>query len=537
MGMKITLQLHRDSEESKLLKYFNKFIFSLILIFGSLQIGAEVKSPWEVAIIFLGASEKNPEFLKDIDDNILELARLNTNKVKLSILRDLEDRSVLFHHDVNSTQLTAWDSLFFKVPQINQTDFSVSVSGDFQVQLKKEKMSILQNTDLLKKFLSNSFKDPLAKRVLIIYGHGKSYEGLEDVDLPTLRFTLKDALPKRADDRSLDLLWLNSCFMASIEPVSELQYLSNYFMGSQEAEFTKGSPLETLQYINADNSFEENIKLLAAEYIKSYSGKVDGRTLDAAYKESATISVIDNKRLPNFLDKIANLTNSIRYYSEEERKSIKSIIPKIKMENFDLIDLGSLLLNLRDNPLFDRVQSEVNDLIDYLELDNNLKEKTQPRIVVTPPKGKSALLLFGYDAWSKGDEADEYNLGKLRPPLKNINSFQKGWDQKKWPTILIDGATEIAPFAIGHFSFHYYFVDTVTFERISDDKSLITLKDYFIFENSNTSNPILLHGHTRSSGGQSDIYTGLSIVDPITGSLGFDYSDLAFDFKTNWSAI
>jgi hypothetical protein len=520
-----------------LFNYLNKIIFSIILIFGSFQVGAEIHSPWEVAAIFLGATEKNPEFLKDIDNNILELARLNTGKIKLNILRDFKDRTVLFHHDLESSNLTAWDSLFFNVPQVNEQFFSVEVPGSYKIQIKKEETSVLQDNSLLKEFLNNSFKDPNAKRVLIIYGHGKSYKGLETLDLPTLRFTLEDVIPKREDDSPLDLLWFNSCFMASLEPVIELQYLSNYFMGSQEAEFTKGSPLETLQSIDPKKSFQENIKLLAEEYVKSYSGKVDGRTLDAAYKESATITVIDNKLLAGFLDKISNLTKSIRYYNEDERNSIKTIIPKIKMEDFDLVDLGSLLLKLRNNPLFSRIQNEVNDLINFLELDNNLKEKTQPKIVITPPEGKPALLLFGYDTWSKSDESDEYNLGKLRLPLKNINSFQKGWDQKKWPTILVDKPIEIAPFAIGHFSFHYYFVDPVTFERISEDKSIITLKDYFIFENSNPYNPILLHGHTRSSGGQSDIYTGLSIVDPITGSLGFDYGDLVFDYTTNWSAI
>ena len=140
---------------------------------------------WEVAVLFLGGQEP-PEYQNDIDQNIIELARMPL-KIKLGILREFPDRVVEYFPDANSSNAVAWDSLFANAPVKG-----VQIPGSMRAS-NRVGSSVLDNPRLLQKFFKSVFKSASSNRVLIVYGHGEGFKGLRV--MPLLQFQDPCSMP------------------------------------------------------------------------------------------------------------------------------------------------------------------------------------------------------------------------------------------------------------------------------------------------------------------------------------------------------
>ena len=129
------------------------FLFLALFIFAAPTWAA---TPWEVAVLFLGADE-SADYQRDIDKNILELARITPNSsLSLSILRELPEWDISYFADSTSEELHIWTPLFYEI------DFrDLKIPGRlFVFQKNKSQKSILLENKKLSSFLNSAFKNP-----------------------------------------------------------------------------------------------------------------------------------------------------------------------------------------------------------------------------------------------------------------------------------------------------------------------------------------------------------------------------------------
>src|SRR3989338_7365548 len=131
-----------------------KFFLLLFLFVGQAQAGTQ----WEVGVVFLGARE-NAAYQKDIDHNILELSRSYPNDLyRLSVYRELENRSVEYFVDPKSKKFHSWDPLFATKPPT-----SIQVPGELNAWEKRPgEKSIVQEPVLFARFAEQAFQNPKA---------------------------------------------------------------------------------------------------------------------------------------------------------------------------------------------------------------------------------------------------------------------------------------------------------------------------------------------------------------------------------------
>lgn len=218
---------------------------------------------WEAAVIFLGAQEESATYQKDIDRNILELARTTPGEnFRLSVYREFPTRAVAYHANASSKG-AVWDTLFEAPPMKG-----VRIPGSLREE--KVKSHLFYDDDRLERFLKKAFTLEGSKRLLVIYSHGLAFDGLRGVRLKDVRSQLEAFLPRREKNTPLDLLWLNSCFMSTIEVAYELRGLTQYLLASEDEEFTAGAPFESLRTLS-DGEVEKVASELAEAYLTSYS--------------------------------------------------------------------------------------------------------------------------------------------------------------------------------------------------------------------------------------------------------------------------
>ncbi|MEQ1831295.1 MAG: clostripain-related cysteine peptidase, partial [Pirellula sp.] len=350
--------------------------------------------------------------------------------------------------------------------------------------------------------------------MLIIYGHGLAFEGLKDVSLTELASQLANHLPERkASKKPLDILWFNSCFMATIEVVYHLRNLATYQMASEAAEFTAGAPFQTLRLLDEGPDDVQSVaKMLAENYLESYSVKEKGSQSKDVLITSATIAVIESDRLRMLVDAMGWVVNSLKPMTDAEKETLKRSRKRvaIKIENASMmIDLGSFLRYLKDRK--DRfnsqeAQARLDSILHLLELEKSAKVKTNPRLTLYAP-AKNSRLVYGYDEWTRGHKDDLDTLALLPNELK-FDRFVKGANDHEWPSRNIVKRLTISPFAPGLNHFDWYFEGSN--QRFHRERSK---QDFATFEATHVGNPIRFSGYTQERGKLAEIYTGLTVLD------------------------
>ncbi len=494
-----------------LLHKLNKFFIScFICLLALISIGecwAETK--WEVAVVFRGEQEDD-QFQKDIDDNILELARNNLGaNLKIGLYREMNSGSYTYLPDgKNGNEITLGNLLYRQ--DLNQ----FKVTGAFQKN----------STSDLGSFLKNFYQDPYSKKALIIYSHGKGSDGLRGLSTIELKNTLNSSAPH------LDLLWLDACFMANLEFLYELRQASDYTVASEEAEFTSGLPFQTLSLLPSFSSGLEAALSLSKNYIESYSYIKNGKQRNYVSVSSATISVIENKKLQAFAMGMKDVSFFLKSIPEELKSKLnRALTNKASMDDKTLIDIGTFLIKLREET--NTIDNKLTNLIRLLNVDSVKKLKTNPRIHIQSPV-TNAKLVYGFNNWTAGTKTDFSKSDVFQSILKN-EGFVAGPRNSDWPLKnMKSNKMTLTPFAPGINTFNYYFLDS-NGKLLSEALSISRTHDIVETTAENNLSPLIYTAYTQEIGKNAERYTGLNISMPGTVP-SLDYFELEFNQLVQW---
>lgn len=454
----------------------SKYLFTVLFLIVAVNVSAATN--WDIGVIFLGKNE-DAQFQNDIQNKITTLKQLDKNtNLKITILNDRPE----------------------------------TVESDFEA------------------FFSKAFKTKNSKKLLLIYSHGLGPDGLKDYS--TLEF--KNSVMKYAPH--LDLLWFDACFMANIEFLYEMRNFSELTIASEDSEFASGMPLDSLgQLPNATNNREASL-YLAQDYIQSYSYLKNGSLKENVKLTSATISIIENKNLENFVQKFKDVKRIIdNLPAEEKAKFLKNIKSKYLMDNGDLVDLGQMLIELRTKNKNLQDDLYLTSLIRKLNITAVKKTVTNPRIrVMLPIFYHEAILVYGFNNFTNGDQAQYQADGKIYNSIIKPDGFVKGPNNKLWPYIKVNKRfTTLTPFAPNLNEFNYYFMTLDQTQELLPAKSVKRNSDVVEFEQVKSDSPILYTAYTQEIGKNAERYTGINISLP-ESIPSIDYIDYEFNSLIEW---
>lgn len=475
---------------------------------------------WDVAVVFLGRQEP-ADFQADIDRNLLELAKLSPNaRFRLSLLRQFPDRVTSAFFDGTSRSGSRWDALFANAPLAG-----VVVPG--VISSMAAGRTVMDEPALLGGFFRRAFARPNARRLLVIYGHGEGFRGLTEKPLLELQKNLESTIPSRVGAKALDLLWFDSCFMASLEVLTQLRNLSHFFLAAEDAEFSAGVPFDSFAELEDGPDDPRAMALFfAGRFLESYSFIEKGSQTGAVSTSSATIAVVESARLervlPLFRPFVATLKTS-------DVARLLRAQPKMTMERPLLLDFGRLLWMIARDGRNTILTKAAQPLATAFEIGRTMQAQRSPRLLLSAPVPNSRVM-FGFGDWTRGFEADP-SLNWTAP--LQPTGYQAGPSQRRWPVRTINKRIYVQPFQPGVDVFNAVFLD-------ANDKILGApirarrFRDIHFFSATRAENPVLFAGHTVGLGAQSDRYTGLNVADPTMGLPGLDYIETDFFKLTGW---
>jgi hypothetical protein len=487
-----------------------KLVLALFILVSASATLAETK--WEVAVVFRGA-ENDEAFQKDIDDNILELARIAPSaNLRLSIYRETLNGSYIFQPALAGAARYSLSDL------LNRQDLkNIPVLGI----LKKFE------TENLNGFLKTFYKSKDSKKALIIYSHGKGADGLHQLSTKELKDSLVTSAPH------LDLLWFDACFMANFEFLYELRNLSDYTLASEEAEFSSGLPFQTLASLPGFNSTKDAALSLAKNFVESYSYLLNGQQRNYVSVSSATISLTENAKLGNIAVGLKNASALLKTLDEKNKLELKNLlIKKASMDNKDLVDLGSFLIELRKKTK--TADADLTKTIRLLNIESVKKLKTNPRLHIPVP-ANAEKMVFGYNNWMTGDEADLSNSDIFTTLIKN-EGLIAGPNKSNWPYKKVQSnELLLSPFGPALNTFNYYFLSA---DGKLLSKALSASRTHDVVETTadSANTPLLYSAYTQQLGTRAERYTGYNIALP--GSVpSMDYFELEFNQLAQWLSL
>jgi Clostripain family len=496
----------------------NSIHFILVLLLCLVSSGLKaVETKWEVGIVFRGNSE-DEQFQKDVDKNILELTRLNPNaNFKIGIYREINGKSYAYSpNEKGTTAITLSDLLYRQ--DLNKIDITGNINNDDNVDLTF--------------FLKNFYKDPKAKKALIIYSHGKGAEGLRGLSTKELSENLSNA-------PHLDLLWFDACFMANLEFLYEMKNASDYTIASEEAEFASGLPFQQLSQLSGASNGKDAAMILAKTFIESYSYLKNGSQRNYVSVSSATISVIENKNLEGLTQSMKNVSAFYKNLStEQQNKMIKTLQKTAVMDNTSMIDLGVLLIELRKLNKTPVQDHKLTEMIRLLNIEAVKKLKTNPRIHLSAPNGLiNTQMIFGFNNWTVGNKKD-FSEGEIFSSLLKNDGFSDGPRNMQWPLKKVKAASDlvITPFAPGINIFNYYFINAIDGKLLTEAQSVSRTHDIVESFADSKITPIVYFAYTQQVGSKAERYTGINITMPGTIP-SLDYYELKFNSATEWLSL
>ena len=488
----------------------NLFALIVAFCFTIADVSAGVK--WDVAVLFFGknAPSDSQEFQRDIDRNVMELARIsNIKDINLSLYREMPQST--FSYSPRGTQKINLNSL------LANNAGSISIQGQFRKTERKN----LQN------FLKTAFQSAQSKKLLIIYGHGQGSEGLSELPLVEAKSLLTSLGVK------LDILWLDSCFMGNTEFLHEVKSVADYTLASQESEFTSGLPFETINMLPDLESPKSAALFLAKSFIESYSYLLKGSQRTNVSTSSATISIIDNNKWDEVLPLLRSSKEIFEKLPEVVQKNILTELKKkYSMENRSLIDLGQFLLLVRKANKNSSADKTLTSLIRLLSIDSQRKLKTNPRLKMTPPI-PNALLVFGFNNWTNGFEKEF--IDSIFSDLISADQFVPGPKSQSWPALQVEKEKlMVLPYAPGVKSFDSYWADPKTYKALTSPQTFIRTSD--VVMSGTEERFVVFSAYTQSMGASAEKYTGLNITLPKSAP-SFEYFESEFNQTVGWLAL
>lgn len=499
-----------------LLKKLSKLLL-ILLCLVSVSVNA-TETKWEVAIVFRGdaSSEADIEQMqKDIDENILELARLMPqDSLKIGIYRELNGKSFSYFPEARGTKEISIGEILYR-QDLNQ----VTIPGI----LKK------YSTSELNGFLKTFYRNANAKKALIIYSHGEGSSGLRGLSTSDLKKTLSQ-IPH------LDLLWLDACFMANMEFLYELRSFSDYTISSEEAEFTSGLPFQSLGLLPSSTSAKDASIALARNFIESYSYLKNGKQRNYVSVSSATISVIENKKLEVLAKSLKVVSGITKELSDDKKNKLnKTLAYKATMDDKSLIDLGTFLIELRKITPDKKNDEHLTRIIRLMNIESIKSLKTNPRIHIINPEAESRLV-YGFNNWQDGSSEDTAE-NNLFDSIIVHEGYLLGPNKKEWPYKNIRSRKLIiTPFAPGINVFNYYFLNAKNGTLLTPAQSFTRTHDIVESLADSASTPLIYTSYTQQVGSRAERYTGLNITMP--GSVpSLDYFELEFNQLAQWLSL
>ncbi|MCX7978899.1 MAG: clostripain-related cysteine peptidase, partial [Bdellovibrionaceae bacterium] len=414
-----------------------KIFFVSALLWNSMTAVAQL--PWEVSVVFLGQGEDSG-FQADVDENLMEMARLNpADGLYLSVLRLRERGAVAFHSSPRTRGRTIiLDPLFHKPPVQNLKGWGQLWRGDLGESMFSE-------------FFRQSFQLAVSQRLLIIYGHGLGYQGLKNLPLSQLKTMLEKHIPARGSPiKPLDILWMDSCYMSSAEVVTELSGLTRYYVGSQESEFSKGQPFQALNYLYLDSPNTEKAAIyLARSFLESYSLTERGSQSKAVETSSATISVVDTAKWIQFIGSISKLTETRPWGKIHESR-----MRRFEMDNGYLVDLGKSIELVAKTSDDSTAAIKARDLAKTLETSATKTRVSRVNKWLNCPE-TDCVAVFGFNGWQLGSKSDSETLNKLPATLRPEGFFRDNLG-REWPFIKIKRRRLVAPLFPGVWQFDFH---------------------------------------------------------------------------------
>ncbi|MBC7538903.1 MAG: hypothetical protein H7281_08780 [Bacteriovorax sp.] len=498
-----------------LLQRLNNLVLFLVIL-GSVSVNA-AETKWEVAIVFRGEGE-DQQFQKDVDDNILELARLNPSAtLKIGLYREIEGKSYSYFPNGPSKKDISLGDLLYR-QDLNQ----LKVPGTFKTNAGVE----------LKSFLKFFYKESNSKRALIIYSHGRGADGLKGLSTKDLKEDLQSA-------PHLDLLWFDACFMSNLEFLYELRSLSDYTIASEEAEFASGLPFQTLSLLPALSSGKEASLALAKNFIESYSYLKNGKQRNYVSVSSATISIIENKKLKSLAASMKTVSNLFKKLSADQKiKLNKLLINKASMDDKSMIDLGLFLIEMRRLNNSVEIDNKLTSLIRLLNIEAVKELKTNPRIHLhSPDNSMKTQMVFGFNNWMTGSKKD-FSEGEIYSTILKNDGFIAGPKNEQWPMKNLSENSElvITPFAPGINVFNYYFMNNQNGKLLTEAQSVSRTHDIVESVADTIATPLVYTAYTQQIGSKAERYTGLNITIP--GAVpSIDYFELEFNQLAEWLSL
>lgn len=493
------------------LQKLNKlFILFFLLVSVSLN-AAETK--WEVAVVFRGNTE-DEQFQKDVDENILEIARITPrSNLKIGIYRELDGQSYIYNPQGTSKKEISLGDVLFR-QDLNQ----IKIPGT----LSKKTSSDLDG------FLTRFYKDSHSKKALVIYSHGKGADGLRGLKTADLKLSLSQ-IPR------LDLLWFDACFMANVEFLHEMRSFSEYTIASEEAEFSSGLPFQSLNLLTQYENAKDASIAVAKNFIESYSYLKNGKQRNYVSVSSATVSVVENKKIDLVTRSLKWVSAYLKELTPEIRTKLNQVLmKKATMDDKELVDLGILLIELRKLTAAGFADKKLTELIRLLNIDAVKKLKTNPRLHLTLPE-KDSLMVYGFNNWLDGKKTDVEENGLFESLLKQ-DGFILGPNNDLWPFKKTNAKSReivLTPFAPAVNTFNYYFLDAQSGKLTSGAMSVSRTHDIVESSADSKETPLIYTAYTQQVGTKAERYTGLNITMPGTVA-SMDYFELEFNQLANW---
>lgn len=460
----------------KIISLLNKF---LIVICLTVSANSFAGTLWEVSVLFLGKDE-DTFFQKDIQNNIKEIQKIKLNSdLKISIFNETNKHSV---NDIET-------------------------------------------------FIKKSFSNKQSKKALIIYSHGLGSQGLKNYSTLELKNILKNS------KLTFDMMWFDACFMANLEFLFEMRHFSQLTIASEDAEFSSGLPFESLENLPQFANEKDAARMLAKDFITSYSYLKNGKQKENVQSSSSTISIIENKNLGSI---VLDLKKIKTIYQKLPVNIQNDILTKVQknflMDNPDLMDLGRFLIELRSKTNNKNDDSVITALIRKLNIESIRSLKTNPRIKIKNPSEVDTIMVYGLNNWTRGDEKDYKENGEILNGLLQPDGFIAGEKGKMWPYKRIKKEILLTPFAPNINSFNYFFLSIDAKKIIENPKSIDRSLDAIWNESKNSESPILGFGYTQEVGKSAERYTGINIMKP-NSVPDMDYAEFEFFSIVEWLSL
>jgi len=246
-------------------------------------------------------------------------------------------------------------------------------------KLSESQIRNMGDSATLSDFLKFGIRNyPAEKMGIIFWNHGGGsitgvcFDELFDDDSLSLR-EIGTALSEVSQDMTDRFEWIgfDACLMATVETAGVLSPYARYMIGSEEVELGSGWDYEAIGSFLSDNPTADG-PALGKEICESFYRS----SVSEGEEASATLSVVDLSKIPEFLTAFDQFSQEI-YSAGEDQEKLSQMVRNIRSaENFggnnrldgytNMVDLGGILKACEAQaPSAKKVQSLLSECVIY----------------------------------------------------------------------------------------------------------------------------------------------------------------------------